>query len=151
LNNAEQYSRRDCIEIKGIRIQRNEVCNEVVKTVRNLIGVDVKVQDISVSHRLAAESNSHAGALRNDPAIIVKSVRRKDKFYTSRKYLRGKSTKDIGLTRVAEHKIYIGESLTQQNRKLFNLCLEHKKRLNYKFIWTSAGKILLYARMKIFL
>ena len=79
-----------------------------------------------ISHRLAAKSNSHAGALRNDPAIIVKFIRRevRDKFYTSRKYLRGKSTKDIGLTKVAEHrKIYIGESLTQQNRKLSNLCL----------------------------
>ena len=78
-----------------------------------------------ISHRLATKSNSHAGALRNDPAIIVKFIRRegRDKFYTSRKYLRGKSTKDIGLTKVAEHKIYIGESLTQQNRKLFNLCL----------------------------
>jgi chromosome segregation ATPase len=85
LNNAEQYSRRDCIEIKGIPFQRNEVCNEVVKTVGHLIGVDIKDQDISVSHRLAAKSNSHAGALRNDPAIIVKFVRRevRDKFYGS--------------------------------------------------------------------
>ena len=84
LNNAEQYSRRDCIEIKGIPIQRNEVCNEVVKTVGHLIGVDVKDHDISVSHCLAAKWNSHAGALKNDPLIIVKFVQRevRDKFYT---------------------------------------------------------------------
>ena len=84
LNNAEKYSRRDCIEIKGIPIQRNEVCNEVVKKVGNLIGIEVKDQDISVIHCLAAKSNSHAGALRNDSAIIVKFVQRdvRDKFYT---------------------------------------------------------------------
>ena len=75
----------------------------------------------------------------------MKFVRRdvRDKFYTSRKYLRDKSTKDIGLTRVAEHKIHICESLTQHNRKLFNLCLEKKKRLNYKYIWTSVGRTLM--------
>lgn len=147
LNNAEQYSRRDCLELRGIPVQRNENCNDVVKSVGLLIGVEVKDQDISVSHRLAARSNntSRAGSSRNDPAIIVKFVRRdvRDKFYTSRKYLRDKSTKDIGLTRVAEHKIYIGESLTQHNRKLFNLCLEKKKQLNYKFIWTSVGRTLI--------
>ena len=47
LNNSQQYSRRDCLEIKGIPIQRNEVTNEVVKSVGNLIGVEVKDEDIS--------------------------------------------------------------------------------------------------------
>ena len=80
-----------------------------------------------------------------DPAIIVKFVRRdvRDQFYAGRKHLRGKSTRDIGLSGITEHKIYIGESLTQQNRQLFNSCQEKKKQLNYKFIWTSTGRIFL--------
>ena len=144
LNNSQQYSRRDCLEIKGIPIQRNENTNEVVKSVGNLIGVEIKDEDISISHRLAAK-NSQTGLTRNDPAIIVKFVRRgvRDQFYTARKHLRGKSTKDIGLSRTSEHNIYIGESLTQQNRQLFNSCLEKKRQLKYKFIWSSAGRIFL--------
>ena len=72
LNNSEQYSRRDCLEIKCIPIQRNEVTNEVVKSVGNSIGVKVKDEDISISHRLAAKQNSQMGVSKIDPAIIVK-------------------------------------------------------------------------------
>ena len=56
------------------------------------------------------------GVSKIDPAIIVIFVRRdvRDQFYASRKHFRGKSTRDIGLSRITEHKIYIGESLTQQ-------------------------------------
>ena len=97
LNNTQQYSRRDCLELKGVPIQRNET-NDVVKCVGNLIGVEIKDKDISISHRLAAKQNSQSGGPMGDPPIIVKFVGRdvRDQFYTVRKYLRGKSTKDIG-------------------------------------------------------
>ena len=148
LNNAEQYSRRDCLEIRGIPLQRNEICNNLVKKVGDLIGVKVDDHDISVSHRLpgSAQRQSHTSqAAMNDSTIIVKFVRRdiRNKFYSLRKNLRGKSTKDIGLTMVTEHRIFIGESLTKQNRRLFNLCLEQRNRLKYRYIWTSAGRIFL--------
>ena len=51
------------------------------------------------------------------------------------------STKDIGLGRISDNKIYIGESLTKKNKALFNKCLEVKKSLNFKFIWTSQGHL----------
>ena len=148
LNNAEHYSRRDCLEIRGIPLQRNEICNNLVKKVGDLIGVKVDDHDISVSHRLpgsAQRQSNTSQAARNDSTIIVKFVRRdiRDKFYSLRKNFRGKSTKDIGLTRVTEHRIFIGESLTKQNRRLFNLCLEQRNRLKYRYIWTSAGRIFL--------
>jgi hypothetical protein len=55
--------------------------------------------------------------------------------------LRGKSTRDLGLSKVAENPIFISESLTKQNKILFNKSLETKKTLGYKFIWTRMGKI----------
>ena len=146
LNNFQQYSRRDCLEIKGIPIQRNEITSEVVKSVSHLIGVEVKDDDISISHRLPAK-NSQSGLPKYDPAMIVKFVRRgfRDQFYSNsaRKCLRDKSTKDVVLCTTNEQKIDIGGCLTQQNRQLFNSCLEKKKLLKYKFIWTSAGRIFL--------
>lgn len=45
--------------------------------------------------------------------------------------MQDKSTKDIGITRIAPHNVYIGESLTEQNCKLFNQCLEQEKWLKY--------------------
>ena len=96
LNNNEQYSCGDCLEIRGIPLQRNEICNKLVKKVGDLIGV----KDISVSHRLPRSAQRQSNTLqaaRNDSTIIitVKFVRHdiRNKSYSSKKNLRGKSTK----------------------------------------------------------
>ena len=52
LDEQEQYMRRDCVEIKGIPISRDENTNEVVKQVAGLLDVEVCEDDISISHRL---------------------------------------------------------------------------------------------------
>ena len=112
LNNAEQNSRRDCLEIRGIPLQRNGICNKSPTFLTRLIGVKVDDHDISVSQGLpesVQRQSNTSQAARNDPTIIVKFVRRdiRDKLYSLRKNLRGKSTKDIGLTRVIEHRIFM--------------------------------------------
>ena len=139
VNNMEQYMRRDCLEIRGIPVLTGEDTSQLVKKVGEIIEVQVQDQDISISHRLTDSRPDR------DPALIVKFARRnvRDKFYKVRKNLRGKSLRDIGITRFAGRKIFIVESLTQHNRKLFNECLQKKKDLNYRFIWTTHGKILL--------
>ena len=150
MNNMEQYSRRDCLEIRGIPPTTNEDTNKIVQSIGNQIGVEVADTDISISHRLPSEHGrnqlhgDHNSTIR-DPAIIVKFTRRdiRDKFYKARKNLRDKTTRDIGMLRTTERRIYIGENLTRHNRKLFNRCLQAKRELKYKFIWTSAGKVLL--------
>jgi hypothetical protein len=53
------------------------------------------------------------------------------------------SLNKVSITRFADRKIFIVESLTQQNRKLFNKCLQVRREKNFKYIWTSSGKILL--------
>ena len=140
LNELQQYSRRDCLEIRGIPFHQDEDTDDTVKKVAELIDVDVEDDEISISHRLPTDSK-----VKRDPAIIVKFVRRntRDEFYGARKHLRNKTTKDLGYTRTTERKIYISESLTRENRKLFNACLALKKELNYKFIWTKNGTTLL--------
>ena len=140
IHDMEQYSRRDCIEIRGIPTSEDEDTDEIVKNVGSLIDANVNDEDISISHRLKTNNSN-----KRDSPIIVKFIRRKDKelFYNSRKKLRGKSTRDIGFTRCKEQPIYITESLSAQNRKIFNKCLQKKRELKYKFIWTSNGSTLL--------
>lgn len=144
LNNIEQYSRRECLEIRGIPVLSGENTNEIILKIGEQIGVRIKDDDISISHRLATASRNENHSKR-ESAIIVKFTRRdiRDQFYKARKNLRNKTTRDIGMLRCTEHKIYVAENLTQCNRKLFNKCLEAKKQLNYKFIWTMYGKIFL--------
>lgn len=148
LNDMEQYSRRECLEIRGIPVQdqRNENTNDIVKNVGKLIGVDVSKSDISISHRLPkSRASSTNQGVQYNPSIIVKFVRRdvRDLYYKARSNLRRKTIKDLGITGPSDRKIFIAESLTQKNKVLFNHCLHAKRDLNYKFLWTSSGKIFL--------
>ena len=146
LDNAEQYSRCDCLEVRGVPKQdAEENTDEIVQTIGEFIGVAIDATDISVSHRL---SGSNAVKDR-DPAIIVKFVRRnvRDRFYNARKHLWDKTTRDVGLSRVSEHNIYISESLTKKNRDLFNDCLKARRRiLTTGLFGLKVGK---YSRGKI--
>ena len=140
LDNAEQYSRRDCFEVRGVPKQdAEENTDEIIQTIGEFIGVAIDATDISVSHRLSGSNTVKD----RDPAIIVKFVRRsvRGRFYNARKHLQDKTTRDVGLSRVSEHNIYISEILTKKNRDLFNDCLKARKDLDYRFVWTQGGKI----------
>ena len=52
LNNLEQYSRRECIEINGIPCTHEESTDEIVVALAKQVGVHITTNDICVSHRL---------------------------------------------------------------------------------------------------
>ena len=116
------------------------------------MGLNLTESDISVSHRLP-NNNSYSSRLKQGkvnpvsqiPKLIVKFVRRdtKELFYKSRKHLKGITTKDLGLSRLSENKIYISESLSPRNREIFKACLKFKERNYFKYIWTQQGRIYL--------
>ena len=59
LNDLEQYTRRDCLEIRGIPIQTDrEDTDEIVKKVGEMVGVSIESKDISTSHRLISVSTN---------------------------------------------------------------------------------------------
>ena len=159
LNDIQQYLRRDCCEITGIPPVQNESTDEIVIKIALLMGLNLNVKEISVSHRLPTRGKSYSSRLRLatrssgrnvDPAlqyprIIVKFVRRetKDLFYRSRKMLVGKTTKDLGLSRISDNKIYVSESITAKNKELFKECLKFRRKNDFKYIWTNQGRIYL--------
>ncbi len=59
-NTLEQYSRRDCVEVRGIPFMEGttgEDTNNIVVKVSKVMGVNVRKEDISVSHRLAVSKS----------------------------------------------------------------------------------------------
>ena len=53
LDNAEQYSRCDCLEVRGVPKQdAEENTDEIVQTIGEFIGVAIDASNISVSHQL---------------------------------------------------------------------------------------------------
>lgn len=148
VNELEQYIRRECLEISGIPQLPHEDTNEIVINVGKLIGMNVGKADISVSHRLPKKTSysnavSH-GRASQEPKIIAKFIRRdiRDQFYAGRKRLKNKTTSDLGLSGSPKH-IYINESLSPNNKKLFQECLKLKREEHFQFIWTHYGRIYL--------
>ena len=122
-HNLEQYTSRECVEIRGIPVAANpseEQTNNIAKDVGKQLGVDITENDISVSHRMP-QSQQRKGKP-GPPATIVKFMGRdvKDNFYRARKQLKDLTTQDLGYSE--KNKIYLAESLTERNRMLFKDC-----------------------------
>ena len=85
----EQYSRRDCVEIRGIPVKEDEDTNNLVCEIGAKIGIKLDREDISTSHRIPAMAASN-----RSPAIIVKFLRRdlRDSLYDARKKLKDLSS-----------------------------------------------------------
>ena len=72
VDNLEQYSRHDCLEITGIPEFTQENTDKIIKDLSSIICVNIQDDDISVSHHLPV---SNSGEKNTNPAIIVKFVR----------------------------------------------------------------------------
>ena len=147
LYDLEQYSRRDCLEIRGIPLPSTPMdpdqTDDVVLKLGEKIGVPIQKSDISISHRIPSRKQFTDEGNPIPPAIVVKFVKRetRENLYRARKNLKSVST--IGLGYPVANKIYVNESLTEKNKELFKLCLKCKRDYSYKFLWTNAGRIFL--------
>ena len=72
LNNLEQYSGRECIEINGIPCTHEESTDEIVVALAKKVGVHITTNNISVSHRL-----KHLATSQPPLTIIAKFISRK--------------------------------------------------------------------------
>ena len=111
-HDLEQYTRRECVEIRGIPVVANpseEQTNNIVKDVGKLLGVDITENDISLSHRMP-QSQQRTGKP-GPPAIIVKFMRRdvKDNFYR---------TSNFNLCVVKRSQRFIGSFFFQEKIRL---------------------------------
>jgi hypothetical protein len=143
MDEIQQYIRRDCLEILGIPVLPDEKPNELITELAEELGVDLSTDEISTAHRLPDTKNAKN-------RIIVKFIQRdkREEMYKSRSKLAGKTTRC--LSSIANHsnvnsysKIHINESLTASRKRLFGKVHAFKRENNYKFLWTTNGRILL--------
>ena len=81
-----RFSRRECVEIRGVPEHAGESTNYPVKEVGRALGVEVTDNDISVSHRLPPSKAYKSKKPAGPSPIIAKFVRRdmKEAFYRAR-------------------------------------------------------------------
>ena len=140
LNDAEQYSRRNCLKFYGVKEANGITENTddtICKIVNDQLGVSLTPSDIDRSHRVAAPKRdegereaSRAGKKTTRPrAIIVKlaTYRKRSEILKLRRKLKG--------TGVA-----IEEALTKTNQDLLWAAKRHEKVLE---AWPSDGRIVI--------
>ena len=132
--NINSYSRRDCLEFHGIPQNLTENTDELIMRVTNLVGVQITLNDISISHRLPSRR-------RSTPPIIDKCTNRrtKDLIYQNKGKLRSRSSSDIGYANT-DNKLYINESLTPRTKELYFKVREFRNAHQFKYAWTKNGK-----------
>ena len=137
VNDLEQYGRRECLEFQGLAWNKNENTDDLILRVSKMVGVDLKAEEISVSHRLSpASDKNQVGCevlLQEDQIVRFCSRKTRDAVFSQRHRLRSHNKAH------PKGRIFINKSLTKINRRRFNLCLQFKKNKNIKFIWTNHG------------
>lgn len=125
IDKMEQYSRRNCLLLHGVRENSNEDTDDiVVKTISENLDIDIQKEDLDRTHRIG-KGNRADGKAR---PIIIKfaryNVRRN--VYSNKKKLKGKS-------------LLITESLTKARVTLLK---QAQTRYGVENVWTSDGRIL---------
>ncbi|CAN7943562.1 unnamed protein product, partial [Ixodes hexagonus] len=131
MNEAEQFSRRQKMEIHGVKVAPGEAPASIVAELADKLGiVEHQPTDVVLVHRLS-------GKRALNPPILVKftSVEVKDRWVQARGKLRLLSTDD------SPERVFFNDNLTQTNRELFWLARTRGKELGYKFVWVKNARI----------
>lgn len=136
VEDMEQYSRANAVEIHGVPIQTNENVVSVVKEVGKALDMEVTDDMLDACHRLGNKGQGD-----NPPGIIVKFVRRLDKeeFLKKRRVKRNLSTRHMNMA--MDRAVYVNEALTPERRRLLAAARQVRREKNFRHLWVRGGKI----------
>ena len=141
LDDLEQYTRKNTLEIQGIPDQCYSTTEEVVLKLASVLNVNVNPTDIEISHKLKCRGNSSS-------PIIVKFLSHKVKtsLYKERVKLTNVKVTDLfpGYSNAVSSDgpcIFFNENLTAYRRKLVSRASEMKRDRLLTSFWTIDGKI----------
>ncbi|MEW8548099.1 MAG: hypothetical protein AB2693_31740 [Candidatus Thiodiazotropha sp.] len=134
IEQTEQYSRRNCLRISGLKEEVNEDTDTLVMNIATTIGSEIQITDIDRSHRVGSPRQQ-----RDRPRdVIVKfaTYRSRQNFFKRRTAL-----KDSGYRGV-----FVNEDLTRQRSALLYEARKLFKSSVVKGAWSSDGTILVRDR-----
>lgn len=141
INDREQESLANDIEISGIPEEGIEAVTHVVLTVANKVGITLEERDIVSAERVGPGRPTGEVSPRPRP-IVVRFARRscRDQLLKAVRVRRGLTTADMGLT-TAPQSFYVNERLTRYNRQLFYHARKATEEAKWKYAWTRGGRI----------
>ena len=137
VDDLEQYSRRSCLRISGIKETDDESTDDLVLELAARIDVDVAPSDIHRSHRVGPRKPAPSGGQIRPREIIVRfnnSQARLD-------LLKGRRT-----LRQLKDGVFINEDLTQYRKHLAYQCRKLVKENKLSKTWVYNGNIFVETR-----
>lgn len=139
LQSQSQFSLRNELEIVGIPETDNESVGHIALLTAAKVGVTIQDVDIDWTARVGPKRAPDFANKLPRP-IVVRFVRRtkRDEVFRAGKSRKNLTTKDFN-TGEKEHRIYINERLTKENRWLFREARSRTSEAGFKFCWTRNG------------
>ena len=134
---AEQYSRRNCVRIHGIPETDDENTDNIIVKLCGEIGADIFQDNIDRSHRVGRRSEKY------DRPILCKFTSHKSKLSLLR---RKKKLKDIDVGKLfGARTIFVNEDLTKQRAEVASRARALKRDKEITDCWTTDGIIFVKA------
>lgn len=131
---AEQYSRRNCLRISGVSEEENENTDDIVLKLASDIGCDTQLPHIDRSHRIGNPKKKTSKP--RDIIVKFSTYRYRQAFYKQRTIL-----KDSG-----HRGVFVNEDLTKVRSGLLYEARKLLKAEVVKGAWSSDGNILVKDR-----
>lgn len=137
VNNQQQYSRRNTVDIQGVPEAKSENLLEVVKSVARVLRFKLSSEMVDAVHRLPGSRGDS-----RPRGIILKFVRRMDcdELLRLSKVKRGFSAAELLIQ--SDSKVYVNASLSKTYRELLFLAKRAARGGIVKYAWYNNGKIL---------
>ena len=137
-DDLERYSRKNSLEILGVPEGAYTSTDEIVTRIGAAINVDIKPEDIEISHKLKRKNAK--------PVIVIfVSHKVKSLLYKARTKLKNVKTSDVfpsyAFASREDQRIFINENLTNYRMELFWKANKMKKDNMITSTWTMDGKI----------
>jgi len=138
LNDLQQYTRKNNVEISGVPEQKNEQIKDIIMKIGEVVGCTIADSDMDVCHRVAHMNNGN----KNSKSIIVRfqSRNKKQDFLSASKRYRNLNSSELGFVGNVCG-VYVNEHLTLENKKLFKSAREFSRENNFKYCWVRDCRI----------
>ncbi|CAB3244176.1 unnamed protein product [Arctia plantaginis] len=147
VRDLQYQSRSSTIEIRNVPLKPNESAADLTNIITNIGStVDLPISPTAIRDVYRASGNSPNKAIIAElTSVQIKTelISRVRKFNTKHESNDHKlNTQLIGLPG-QKHPVYVDEHLCSSVKKLFYLCRQFAKQHDYKFCWSSNGRIFL--------
>uniref|UniRef100_A0A8D8VUZ7 FP protein C-terminal domain-containing protein n=1 Tax=Cacopsylla melanoneura TaxID=428564 RepID=A0A8D8VUZ7_9HEMI len=142
VDQLQQRTRINNLEIANFPMTQNENPVEVVKEIAKHVGVEIKEEDIQAAHRVDRFD-------KKEKNIVVQFCSRWKKnillqAWTNHRKTNRKTTANKINNALPEREIYLSEHLTPKNKILLRKTKQRIREVGWKYTWTKEGTI--YAR-----